>query len=172
MHRQFEKKAAIEISLSLNGFVIRDRRVKNLHEREKKVVAPSELFRSLFPRKCRETINAGFSRERNISRNIMKSTGAETRPSREHSAEIQADTISTVPYYILQGPQEIARAPPRKRRRSKNSKRNRSVIQNSWQVLRTRGTRRCYLIARYRRREYIMLPLQTDNGKITRDKTK
>jgi len=76
--------------------------------------------------------NAGFSRERNISRNIMKSTGAETRPSREHSAEIQADTISTVPYYILQGPQEIARAPPRKRRRSKNSKRNRSVIQNSW----------------------------------------
>jgi len=54
------KKAAIEISLSLNGFVIRDRRVKNLHEREKKVVAPSELFRSLFPRKCRETITPAF----------------------------------------------------------------------------------------------------------------
>lgn len=40
------EKAAIEISLSLNGFVIRGRRKESSREGKKKNVAPSELFRS------------------------------------------------------------------------------------------------------------------------------
>ena len=76
------EKAAIEISLSLNGFVIRGRRKESSREGKKKKCGAKRIIPiAYFHANARKRITAGFPRERNISRNTMKSTGAETRPS-------------------------------------------------------------------------------------------
>lgn len=56
------EKAAIEISLSLNGFVIRGRRKESSREgKKKKMWRQANYSDRVFPRKCKETNNRRLS---------------------------------------------------------------------------------------------------------------